>query len=247
MEGEMPTGDDATGWDFLALLWWWNLCLLPVVLIATGALVFTRQFLRGSQSTTDARRDGVRILRLIALIHFGLAIRAAIALVQELLTFREMGVAESFANFILAVLGVLVNPALGLGFWLRRPAAWWFGVAWYAFLSVIQVMVIRWLLDYSGPFDPIWWPYHAAGKVLPFFLLVVMFLPRTRRAFIKKARPDAALIETVPIESPIPVERPSAVRWSLFSVLTLWFLMIVLSNAVVESAEWIDRLVWPPA
>ena len=132
------------------------------LLVAAAALVFLRPKLRGLQAKADARFDGVRILGLVALIHLGLAARAAIALAQEVLTFREMGVAESFANFILGVLGVLVNPTLALGFWRRWRAAWWFGIAWYLFLSVVAINVIRWYVDYHVPIDPVWWPTHAA-------------------------------------------------------------------------------------
>jgi hypothetical protein len=246
----MPISDSPTEWDFLTLMSWWNLYCLPAVLVAAAALVFGRPVLRGLQVKTDARLDGMRIVRLAALIHLGLAIRSSIALAQQLLTFREMGVAESFASLVLAVLGVLVNPALAIGFWRRRPAAWWFAIAWYAFLTVIAILVIRWLLDYSVPFDPAWWPYHAAGKVLPLFLLFVMFLPRTRQAFAKKTKPDNKRIERdeelARVDAATPEERPGAPRWSLISVLTLWFLIVVVSTVAVESAEWIDRLVWPP-
>jgi len=246
----MPVSDGPTEWDFLTLVWYWHLCALPVVLVAAAVLVFARPIVRGLNAKKDARIDGMRIVRLIALIHLGLAVSASIALAQELLTFREMGVAESFSNLILAVLGVLVYPALAFGFWRRRPAAWWFAIAWYALRSVIAVMVIRWWVDYSVPFQPVWWPTHAAGQVLPLFLLVVIFLPRTRRAFATKTKPEARPVERdeeiAGVDSLTPGKRPLAPRWSLVSVLTLWFLIVVVSNVVYESAEWIDRLVWPP-
>ncbi len=245
----MPVSDGPFEWDFLTLMWWWNLCALPFVLVA-AALVLGRRALRGSHAGTDARLDGIRIVRLAALIHVGLASSASITLAQQLLTFREMGVAESFASLIEAVLGVIVNPFLALMLWHRRPAGWWFAVAWYVFRSVIEIMVIRWILDFSVPFDPAWWPYHAADKVLPFFLLVVMFLPRTRRAFVAITKPDKKPAERDEqlgrVESLSPAERPSPTRWSVVSVLTLWFLIVVMSEVLVESAEWIDRLVWPP-
>ncbi len=246
----MPVSDGPSEWDFLTLLWWWNLCALPAVLVAAAALVFGRPILRGLQAKADARLDGTRIVSLAALMHFGLAISASIALVQQLLTFREMGVAESFASLIQAILGVLVNPALGLALWRRRPAAWWFAIAWYAFRSVIEILEMRWRLDFSVAFDRVWWPYHAAGKVLPFFLLFVMFLPRTRRAFVRKTKrgrePGERNDEIEGVDAPTPAERPSAPRWSLVSILTLWFLIVVVSTVAVESAEWIDRLIWPP-
>ncbi len=242
--------DDATAWDFLTLVSWWNLCGLPLVLVGAAALVFVGPFSGGWRAKSDWRLDGMRIVRLVSFIHIGLALRASIALVQELLTLREMGVAESFPNLILAVLGVLVNPPLALGLWRRRPAAWWLAILWYAFLSVVQVIVIRWLVEYHVKFERIWWPSYAAGRVLPFCLLVVMFLPRTRRAFATKAKPDATAApreEAIAgLDSLTPQKGRSAPRWSLVSALTLLFLIVVVSTLALDAADWIDRLVWPP-
>jgi hypothetical protein len=245
----MPEGDGPIEWDFLTLVSWWNYGALPIALVAATALVLLGPKLRGLSVKTDPHRDGRRILRLVALICLGQAARWAIALAQEILTFRLMGVTESFANFVQGVLNVLVNPPLALGLWRRWRAAWWFGIAWYLLLSVIASMRIRWQLTYQVAVDPIWWPSFAAGEVLPLFLLIAMFVPRTRVAFARKPKPGVipdSITDVAPAEALAPAADHSVPRWSVFSVLALWFLIIVVSNVIVESADWIDRLIWPP-
>ena len=50
-------------------------------------------------------------------------------------------------------------------------------------LSVIGVIVTVWRWSFHAAIDLTWWPDYFAGKLMPLFLLVVMFLPRVRRVF----------------------------------------------------------------
>ncbi len=185
----MPGGDGPSGWDFLTLLTWWNLYTLPVLLLAVGVTVVLRNRRFERSSTGDAGLDGRRLVKIVALIHLGISVQAMVRLAQELLTMREMGVAESFANLIGQTISVVVNPLLALGFWRVWRWARRLAIGWYVLLSFIGVMVTVWRFRFQAPIDLTWWPDYFAGKLMPVFLLAVMFLPRVKRVF---ARPRNA-------------------------------------------------------
>ena len=113
-----------------------------------------------------------------------ISVHAAVRLAQELLTMREMGIPESFVNLIEESISAIVNLLLALGLWLAHRWARWLAIAWYLLLSVIAVIVSAWLLALpGGRRSQRWWPEYLAGKLMPLFLLVVMFLPRVRTSF----------------------------------------------------------------
>jgi hypothetical protein len=233
----MPDDDVQSAWDFLTVLSWWNLFVLPALLLVAGVviLVGNRRFKRSS--IIDLGRDGRRLVTIAALIHLGITIQAVVRLVQELLTMREMGVSESFANLIGQTISVVVNPLLALGLWLGRRAARWTAIGWYVLLSVVGVIVTVWRWRFQAAVDLTWWPDYFAGKLMPLFLLVVMLLPRVKRVFVRSKVapvPDLGLIPDQP--SPMP-ER----RWSIISLIALLCLIVVLSNLAVDSADWIER------
>ena len=150
-----------------------------------------------------------------------LGLHGAILLVQELLTMRVMGVTESFANFIIESLvgdrqsaagsRVLARAGGGLGI---------SAIGWYLFLSAIGVIVVHWYWRYHVPVEPRSWPNHLAGKVMPFFLLVVMFLPRVRRAF---ARPKPERLRVERARGASEAEPEQTPRWSIVSLIALLF------------------------
>ena len=156
-----------------------------------------------SSSRTDGSGPPIRggspsmagaLVRIVALIHLSLGLHGAIRLVQELLTMRVMGVTESFANFVVELISVIVNPLLAIGFWRARPMARYWAIAWYVFLSAIAVFVAHWYWRYHVPVEPRSWPNHLAGKVMPLFLLVVMFLPRVKRVFARRKSPALCIV-----------------------------------------------------
>src|SRR5262245_7621972 len=88
-------------WDFLSLVTGWNLYALPALLVLVAITVIIRHRNRppaglmmqpgdlletGVEGQAASILARVGTLRHVALIHLGLAIRAGIGLVQELLT-----------------------------------------------------------------------------------------------------------------------------------------------------------------
>jgi hypothetical protein len=235
----MPEGGGSSVWDFLTLITLWSLYGLPVLLLAAGTFILVKKRRLERSKLLDIGLDERRVVRIVALIHLGLGLHGAILLVQELLTFRVMGVAESFANLIVESFSVIVNPPLALGLWLARPWARRLAIAWYAFLAVVGVMVAQWLWRYQVAIEPRTWPNHLAGKVMPFFLIVVMFLPRVKRVFARPKTLKAPEVEPGADElGPEPTG-----RWSIVSLIGLLFLIVVVSNLAVDTADWIERSV----
>jgi hypothetical protein len=238
-EMKMPEGDGASLWDFLTLATLWSLYGLPLLLLATGAFILVKKRRLDRSNLAEVAGDGRRVVRIVALIHLGLGLHGAVLLVQELLKLRVMGVPESFATLVIETLAVIVNPPLALGLWLARRGARWSAIAWYLFLAVLGVVVARWLWHYGVAIEPRSWPNHLAGKLMPFFLLVVMFLPRVKRVF---ARPKKKTISEVALEAIEPGPEKME-RWSIVSLICLLFLIVVVSNFAVDAADWIERSV----
>ena len=233
----MPEGQEAVAWDFLTFVTGWNLIALPALLLLTSAFILIKNRRLRTVDPASATLDGRRVVRIVALIHLVLGLHGVIRLVQEVLTMRVMGVTESFANFIVESLSVVVNPLLAIGFWLARPMARFSAMAWYLFLSIIAVLVVQWYWRYHVPAEPVTWPNHLSSKVMPLFLLVAMFLPRVKQVFATQkpgGRP--------------PEERDASElaggrsrRWSVVSLIASLFLIVVASNLAVDCADWIER------
>ena len=237
-ECAMPVTGDSIEWDFLSLVTLWNLYGLPVLLVAAAVVIGLR-----FRPAAPGLLDGFRTVRLISLIHYGLALRGLIQLVQELLTMRAMGVPESFANLITWTIAVLVNPLLGLGLWQRRPRARRWAIAWYVLLSVIAIIVTVWLQRYHVAIDPARWPDHLVGKGLPLFLLGVMLLPRIITAEPVPQRvleTDPGNRERMAASTPPP---PARTGWTIVSLLSLLLFFVVISTMLVDVADWTDRLI----
>jgi hypothetical protein len=150
-----------------------------------------------------------------------------------------MGIAESFANLIIESLSVIIDPLLALGLWRVRPWARWLAIAWYALLAVISVRVAHLLLYYHPEIQLRTWPNLLAGKAMPFFLIVVMFLPRVKQVFARHKKGTAPDVETSTYQA-----GPEATgRWSIVSLISLLFLIVVVSNLAVGAADWIERSV----
>jgi hypothetical protein len=235
----MPEGPEPVAWDFLTFVTGWNLFALPVLLLVTGVVVFLKDRRRRTANPKAIGLDGRRTVRIVALIHLGLGLHGAMRLVQELLTMRVMGVTESFANFIVEVVSVIVNPLLAIGFWRTWRMARYWAIAWYVFLTAIAVYVVHWYWHYQVPVEPRSWPNHLASRVMPLFLLVVMFLPQVKQVFARQKTQTAASDERDANE-PAPA---LGACWSVVSLIALLFLIVVASNLTVDTADWIERSV----
>jgi len=244
----MAAGALSIEWDFLTLVMLWNIYGLPVLLVVVAIVVLIR---RRSRSSTVVWLDGLRAVRLIGLIHYGLALRSLVQLIQELMTLRVMGVAESFANLICWALAVLVNPFLGLGLRRRRPRCRRWAMAWYAFLSLIAIVVTVWRWRYHAAFDPARWPDDLIGNGLPLFLLGVMLLPRIKRVFAAEVSSPREVDSEPSGREPAPaltktLSTPAPAGWTIVSLLCLLLLIIVISTLVVDVVDWARRLVFEP-
>jgi hypothetical protein len=235
----MADGGDTIEWDFVTLVAWWNLYVLPMLLIVVAIVVVLRS---RSRPATTSRLDGSRTVCRIGLIHFGLGLQALISLVQELLIVRTMGIPESHIRLVGVMIGAVVNALLGIGILCRRRVARRFAIAWYAILSLIAILAVAWLRYYRVAIDPASWPEQLISKVMPFFLLVVMLLPRTKRAFVKRAPSKPLLGESSNTDEAL-AQPPAPAGWPVASLLTVLFLIVVISNLVVDAADWGYRLV----
>jgi hypothetical protein len=238
----MPEGGEVADWDFITVVAWWNLYLLPALLaVVVGAIVIRRRL----RQANIAGLDGVRTIRRIGLIHFVLGLRALIYLAQELQTLGSMGILQSNpVSNLIAALGALVNPLLGLGLWRLRPGARRWAIVWYVLWSLMAAGVTYWIWRYHALVEPADWPDHLVGKALPWFLLFVMLLPQTRRVFSPERRPgaDPQAGETPSEKAVSPPQRD----WPILSRVVVVALIVACSTLVVDAADWIYRLVADP-
>jgi hypothetical protein len=227
----MPLEADATAWDFLSLVAWWNLYGLPSVLVAVALAVVIHQRLHRTTGSVSELPDSALAqphlsrlvaVRMIALIHLGLALRAGVGLVQELLTLREQGIPQSFpvTGIIVPAISVAVNLAIGHGLWRLRSWGRRVAIPWDAVVAVITALIASWQWKYRASARIDQWPDYLVSDVLPWFLLAVMLMPGTRLVF--------AGSRSVPKG-----------RWlSAVSLGALLLLIVVISTLVVDVADW---------
>jgi hypothetical protein len=234
----MPEPEDAIGWDFLTVIDGWILFGLPILLVvaAAAALRYGR-----SHAETGASSDSLRTVRRIGLIHCALAAQALIFLVQELLTMRTMGIPESHISLVIGSITTVMNTVLAFGLLGLSPIARRLALFWYALLSLISLLAMAWLYYYRVGIDPMKWPEQVASKILPLYLLVVMFLPRVKRLFTNRARVATPTGEPSNPNGDGALAEASVGR-RLISLAALLFLIVVCSNLVVDAAYWGYRL-----
>jgi hypothetical protein len=235
----VPEAGEVAQWDFITVVAWWNLYVLPTLLaLVLGALVIHRRL----RPANIAGLDGVRTIQRIALIHFVLGLRALIHLTQEMGTWRTMGIPQSNpVSIVITVLSVLINPLLGIGLWRLRPGARPWAIVWYILWSLIAAGVTYWIWRYHAVVEPADWPDHLVGKALPWFLLGMMLLPQTRRVFSDRPALDACSLAG---ETPSkPAARPPQRDWPILTRLVVVLLIVACSTLVVDAADWIDRMV----
>jgi hypothetical protein len=226
-------------WDFANLVAWWNLYLLPAVLVLVIAALLVHRRLRPAEI---GGFDGVRTIRRIALIHFVLGLRALVHLVQELQTRDTMGIFQSnLVSNVIIVLGVVINPLLAFGLWLLRPGARRWAIVWYVLGSLTAAGVTYWIWRYHALVELADWPDHFVGKALPWFLLVVMLLPQTRRVF---SRPKTQDLPSPAVGTPSAEVTPvPPLNWPILAWLVFLVLIVACSTLVVDVADWVLRLI----
>jgi hypothetical protein len=234
----MPEPEDAIGWDFLAVIDGWILYGLPILLVV--AVAASLRYGR-SHAETGASSDSLRTVRRIGLIHCALAAQALIFLVQELLTMRTMGIPESHISLVIGSITTVMNTVLAFGLLGLSPIARRLALFWYALLSLISLLAMAWLYYYRVGIDPMKWPEQVVSKILPLFLLVVMFLPRVKRLFTNRTRVAPPTGEPSNRDGAAALAEASVGRW-LISLAALLFLIVVCSNLVVDAAYWGYRL-----
>ena len=203
------TLDDA----LLAIAWYWNLFGLPILLITASA-----------RRAWSVRRT---IAHDLGWIHIGLAYCSLIWLCQALWASRGMEfVAAHFAlDVLLPLISVLVNLPIGFGLlrlnrWARRVA-----IPCIALRAAFGIWTASWV-RYGATLDWTEWPGLVVDHVLPAWVLLVLLLPGTARAFQREAEPSI---------------KPSRFD-AVLAFPTHWLLVILGSVAVLDSLDLSARV-----
>ncbi len=246
----MPPEAEPGQWDILTLIAWWNLYVLPalLILLALVVMIWRRKSSAVASSKTELSDDSMalagrwryRTIRTIALVHLGLAVRAGMGLAQELMTLRAQGIPQSFpvTGIVIPAAAVMANLAIGHGLWRLRSWGLWTAIVWDALVAVITAMVTVWQWKYRAAVRVDQWPDYVVAVVLPWFLLLVMILPGTRSLFGPRRDRMLAGEEA---ETEARYRRPSLL-W-LFAFL---FLIIVTSTLLVDGTDWVVRVLTEP-
>jgi hypothetical protein len=234
----MPEDGEGVQWDFITLVAWWNLYLLPALLALVVVALVVRRRIR------PASFGGAATIQRIGSIHLVLGLRALIHVAQELQTLRAMGILQSnpVSNSI-NVLAVVVNPLLGVGLWTLRPGARRGAIIWYLLWSGIAAWVTYWIWYYHTPVSLADWPDHVVGKLMPWILLFVMLLPQTRRVFASRSK---SRYESMPGDDQGPAEetaRSSQQDWPIVARVVVVLLIVACSTLVVDAADWVCRAI----
>jgi hypothetical protein len=182
-----------------------------------------------SRSPTSTRAVTVRI---IALIHTSLGLRAGVRLANELLSMRAQGIPQSgpLRGVVLPTILIIVNLAIGHGLWRFWRWARYGAIAWDALVAFVTALVALWQWRFHTPVRLDQWPDYVVADVLPWFLLLVMLMPGTRDLFTgTKARTDLAAAGA----------RPSWPPLVFLSALLLF--LVVASTLMIDLIEWVVR------
>ena len=159
----------------------WNTIGLPLVLAVLGFVLLRY---RERAIWADRRRS----VRVIGLIHYGLAMWAITAVVSALWASRTMEAvaAQVIISEVVPTIPILFD--LPLGFGLRRLSRWarWISLPVWGLRSVFAAWLVSLAWKYGPVFDPTEWPSAVAGRLLPLIVLVVLLLPGTARALKEK-------------------------------------------------------------
>lgn len=163
-----------------------QLYLLPPIV----AVVLLRAILKSRRSAvSDPSLDRERTVRWIGLLNYGLSVRDLLLAIPELVAYQQFGGFSSFpvTNLFFPIIAVATNLLMGWGVRGFRPWARWLEVA-FNLIIVPFIFLAAWTSTYGAAIDPASWPDLAISYVLPFFLIFVMVLPGTKRAFSASGR-----------------------------------------------------------
>ncbi len=245
----MPPEAEPNTWDVLTLIAWWNLYGLPALLVGLALILAIRQ---RNRVVADTRREPsekneahnalwrLKVIRTIALIHLGLAVRAGIGLIQELLTLRVQGIPQSFpvTGIVIPAAALMVDLVIGHGLWRLRPWGRWSAIVWDALVATITALVMVWQWKFRVAVRPDQWPDYLVADVLPWYLLVVMLLPGTRSLFAQAGEVLSFAGEALP--------RTRLRRLSWLWLLAVLLLVMVCSTLLVDTTDWLVRLLSEP-
>jgi hypothetical protein len=217
--------------DLVGLVAAFDLYVLPPAVAA----VVLYAIVRGRRSGVhDPLRDRERAVRWVGLLNYGLALRALLMVVPEVVDYARFGAFPSFpvVNVFWPLAMAVAHAVVGLGVRRLRPWGRWSELALNAIAVGFLLLAAARIWSFGESFDLAFWPELVAARVLPFFLLVVMLLPRTARVFSADYR--ASVAGRPP--APTPVVKPSPV-----TLMTLAFLVILGSVVAVNATDWMIR------
>jgi hypothetical protein len=220
-----------------------DLYVLPpaAVAVVLGALIRGgRAPIPADAGEDEARRldrlDRERAVRRIGLLNYGLALRSLSIAVPEVQSYFALGGFRLFpvVDIALPVVFAVVNLGIGLGLRRLRLGARWAEVAWNGLVAAIALMWSAWVWGHGGFIDWRNWPDFTVSRVLPVFLVVVMFLPRT--AAVVSAEHRALIARTLQVGGRPPTRR------SIVGAFSLGFLVIVGTVVVLNVLDWVFRV-----
>src|SRR5262249_5906328 len=165
----MPPDLEPSEWDFLSLVSAWNVFGLPALLglVALGLLIRGR--IDRPKGLKPGAFDGSRLglpysrfvaIRTIALLHLGLAIRAGIGLIQELLTLRFQGIPQStpLTGILIPSIAIPANLAIGHGLWRLRLWGRRAAIGWDVLVAIVTAPVAAWQWKHGAVVRLDQWP-----------------------------------------------------------------------------------------
>ncbi len=203
--------------------------LLPAIVAA----FLIGEAVRGRQRPTDARLDQARTVRRLGLLFYGLALRALLMVIPELMAFRETGTFPSLmvVNVFWPLGMALLFLPVGLGLRQFRPWARWAAVFLSTLNAALAVLVLRWMIRNEAAVYPWDWPDIAVARALPFFTLFVLIRPSTSLLF--RAQDRAELMADLRAHKPV--------RSSPTALACLGFLIVLASIDGSYMADWTFR------
>ena len=244
----MPAEAEPNTWDFLTLIAWWNLYGLPALLVVLALILAIRQRNRvvadtgrepSEKSQAHDSLGRLKVIRTIALIHLGLAVRRDRAR-PGAVDLALQGIPQSFpvTGIVIPAAALMVNLVIGHGLWRLQSWGRWAAIVWDALAAIIMALVMVWQWKFHVAVRPDQWPDYLVADVLPWYLLVVMLLPGTRSLFEQAGEVLSSARKALP--------GTGLRRLSWLWLLAVLLLIIVCSTLLVDATDWLVRLLSEP-
>jgi hypothetical protein len=153
------------------------------------------------------------------------------------LTLQSQGIPQSFpvTGILVPVIAIMANLAIGHGLFHIRPWGRRAAISWNALVAILTALVAAWQWRYQATVRLDQWPDYLVSDGLPWFRLVIMLLPETRSVF------TAGRDRLLEVRRSAPGLGRG--RLSLVWLLSLLFLIVVLSTLLVDAAGWLASAV----